>query len=374
VLTLSKARVYRLFQLAQQLLVLEPQIEEGGALLDPFQGVFGTTAICLFDASTGGFYTIGSSSTELEGQTREAYITEQDVDDRDAGITIRRLIAGGRITGAIAFKGLEDPQLTAGPLVSLAAAFHEQARLRHQSSEAAVAAEIEAFRSAIFDVLGDQFKNALTTILAATGGLREAGPLSAEQSDMASAVEDEASRMGSVISRLDRIAWLDDGEVRPRMDTTDLTALVAQAVEECSQSLPDRQIVFASSGVVFKVLADAELILLALSQLLDNACNYSGPGSGVLVTINARGGAVVVSVSAGGKPIPSQERHRIFERSHVGSRAPSFTAGSGPGLYVARKIVVAHGGTLDFDPERVATACVAFRLSLPRANGQPDES
>ncbi len=373
-LTLSKARLYRLFQLAQQLLVLEPQIETRSGMLDPFHGVFGTTAICLFDASTGGFYTIGSSSTEWEGQTREACIAGQDVDDRDAGITIRRLVAGGRITGAIAFKGLEDPQLTAEPLASLAAAFHERARLRRQASEAAVAAEIEAFRSAIFDVMGDEFKNALTTILAATGGLREAGPLRAEQSDMASVVEEEASRMGSVISRLDRIAWLDDGEVSPRMDSTDLTTLVAQAVEQCSQRSPDRKIVFASRGAVFKALADAELIRLALSQLLDNACRYSAPGSAVLVAIEAHGGAVVVSVSAEGNPIPPHERHRIFERSPIGSRAPSFTAGSGLGLYVARKIVVAHGGTLDFDPERIGTACVAFRLTLPRANGQPDGS
>jgi two-component system sensor histidine kinase KdpD len=374
VLTLSKARLNRLFQLAQQLLVLEPQVEEGSALLDPFQGVFGITAICLLDASTAGLYTIGSSAGELEDRIRRAYISAQDVDDRDAGIIIRRLVAGSRITGAIAFKGLEDPQLTAGPLVSLAAAFYQRARLRRQASEAAVAAEIEAFRSAVFDVLGDEFKNALTTILAATGGLREAGPLCAEQSDMARVVEEEASRLGSVISRLDRIAWLDDGEVSPRMDTTDLTALLAETLDQRSRRSPGRKIVFASRGTVFRALADAELIRLALSQLLDNVCQYSAPDSSILVGIDARGGAVVVSVSAEGNPIPSHERHRIFERSYIGSRAPSFAAGSSLGLYVARKIAVAHGGTLDFDPDRMETARVAFRLSLPRANGQADRN
>ena len=98
----------------------------------------------------------------------------------------------------------------------------------------------------------------LTTILAATGGLREAGPLLPEQSDMARVVEEEASRLGSVISRLDRIAWLDDGEVSPRMDTIDSIALVAQAIELRSQRSPDRQIAFAGRGADFKALADAE--------------------------------------------------------------------------------------------------------------------
>jgi hypothetical protein len=44
---------------------------------------------------------------------------------------------------------------------------------------------------------------------------------------------------------------------------------------------------------------------------------------------------------------------RIFERSYPGAWAPSLTAGLGPGLYVARKTAVAHGGTLDFDLERM---------------------
>jgi hypothetical protein len=35
-------------------------------------------------------------------------------------------------------------------------------RLRRKTNESEVAAEIEAFRSAIFDVLDDEFKNALT--------------------------------------------------------------------------------------------------------------------------------------------------------------------------------------------------------------------
>ena len=374
---LSKVRLYRLFQLAQQLLVLEPQAAEGHALVEPFLGVFGITAICLYDAKRDDASSVGDPSGELMGPTRASYPAGQDQNDTAAGLTIRCLITDGRTIGAIAFKGLEDPHVTAEPLVALAAALHQGIRLRREAAEAAIAPEADTFRSAIYEVLGGECKNALTTILAATGGLREAGPLRAEQLEMARMVEEEASRLGGLISRLDWIARLDQGQVSPRMDTTNLTSLVAQAVDQWSRILPDRHIAFASRDAEFTALADPELLRLALSQLLDNACKFSAPGAAVHVVIKVdiedREGAVVVTVASDGAPISPQEQSRIFERSYLGSQASNFAAGSGLGLYAARKIAAAHGGTLDLDPERMLTSCIAFRLSLPRASATSDE-
>jgi two-component system sensor histidine kinase KdpD len=367
---LSKVHLYRLFQLAQRLLVLEPQTAAGDALLEAFLGVFGITAVCLYTSETDGFSRAGDSGGELDGPTRATYTAGQDQDDTATGLTIRRLITDGRTTGAIAFQGLENPRVTAGPLVALAAALQEGMRFRRK---AALAPESDMFRSAIFDVLGSECKNALTTILAATGGLREAGPLRAEQLEMARMVEEEASRLGGLISRLDWIARLDQGEVSPRMDTTNLRSLVAQAVDQWSRVSPDRHIAFACPDVEFAALADPELLRLALGQLLDNACKFSVPGATVHVEIEARDGVVVVMVASEGNPIPPQEQGRIFERSYLGAQSSSFAAGSGLGLYAARKIAAAHGGTLDLDPEKMLTSCIAFRLSLPRAGAPSDE-
>jgi len=369
---LSKVRLSRLFQLARQLLALEPHGAEGTASLEPLVGVFGITAICLIDRITAGSYMIGAPSSYLEDQTRAAYITGQDLEDPAAQITIRRLLVGGRTIGAIGFQGLEDPHLTAGPLTSLVSALHERTRLRRMAIEAAVAIEIEAFRAAIFGVLGNESKSALTTILTAAGGLREAGPLRDDQLEMARIVEEEASRLGSVISRVERVARLDQEGDNPRMTATDLTTLVAQTCERFLQISPGRKIVLPSNGAVFKALADAELLCLAVSQLMNNACKYSDPNSAVQVELEERGGSVVVSVSSA-TPLSFRDDTRLGEGSAIGSRPLSFVDGAGLGLYVARKIAVAHGGTLEFDAERMETESVAFRLTLPRANGQPPE-
>jgi signal transduction histidine kinase len=364
---LSKVRLTRLLQLSQQLLVWEPQVTEGSSnLLEPFRGVFGIAGICLFDADKGVLYSTGSSGSELEGRTRAAYAAGRDEDDPDAGVTIRCLATSGRITGAIAFQGLENPRETAEPLTSLAAALCESTRLRQK-----VPAGLPTVSpSTLFDALGEELKNSLATILAATGGLREAGPLCVAQMEMARMVEEEAARLGTVVSCLDRISQLECKDARSRMDRTNLTALVAQTVEQYSRRSPDRRIDFASGGSVFKAFADAEFIRFALSQLLDHVCKYSVPGSAVQVNIEGRGGAVEVSVSGANDPISVQQRRSETEHS-----APRL-AGAGLGFSVAQKIAAAHGGILDFDRQRTRAEGIAFLLSLPRAadtNVRPNE-
>lgn len=364
---LSKIRLSGLFQLAQKLLVMEPHTEVDPTLLLPFQGVFGITAAGLYDASTDRIHALGCPDDELDSPLRAVYATGKGLDDPP--ISARRLETGTRLTGAIAFKGLENSPVTADPLAALAAALLEGTRLRREAAEISRTEQMNAFRAAIFDVLGSECKNALTTILAATGGLREAGPLRAEQLEMARMVEEEASRLGNLIWRLDWIARLDQGDVTPRLDTTNLTALVAQTLDQWSRIWPDRQIRLESGDAQFTILADPELLRLAINQLLDNACKFSAPTAAVHARIDPDlAGTMAIRVWSEGKPIPVSEREHLFERSHVVQGSSDFAAGSGLGLYAARKIALAHGGKLDLDPERMRANCVAFQLALPRGD------
>ncbi len=371
---LSKEQLAALFKLALQLLALEPQITELSDLIAPFEGVLGITALCVLDASTGRICTIGTVGGELKDQTHATYVAGSDQDDVSADVVIRRLVTRGRIVGAIALKGLQDSTVTAEPLILLAANVLDRARLLRISTEATVSMEIDAFRAANLDVLIGECRNSLATILAATGGLRELGPLLSEQLDMAILVEEEASRLGSVISRLDWTARLDRGEISPRLDTINLTALVAQAVDHRTEISPDRRIVFSSRETLSTTLADPELIRLVVNELLDYACGSAAPAATVYVEIETNAGTVTVRVFSEGDPVPFDQQQRIFERPHLGASAPNFIAGSGLGLYAARKIALAHSGTLELDADRMWTHRIAFRLSLPSSGGLWDES
>ncbi len=347
---LSKVRLHQLFQLARHLLVEEPHIADGNELLQPCKGMFGITAICLFDRGTETFYKTGSVSSDMESRARSACLDGKDADDPESGITVRCLRTGSRLTGAIAFRGLKDPEQTAEPLISLLSALYERTRLRRK--------------------LGDELKNGLTAILTAAGGMREAGPLSTIQLEMARMVEEEASRLGTLISWVERIGRLDQGEVHPRVDTADLTALVVEATEKVARHAPGQHILFDSAGETFRVLADAELILAALEQLLDYVCKHAARDSPVQIEIAPRSASVAVSVSTAVDPHLSVDREQAFGRPHRGTRVRGSSAEPLASLYQTREIAVAHGGTLDVDPEHSRPGRLAFVLSLPRANGQ----
>jgi two-component system sensor histidine kinase KdpD len=368
---LQKDRIDRLYHLAQHLLALEPENAVGERLLQPFAGVFGTHAVCIYDADSGELHTLGRSRSQLPERTRAAYTQQKDADDRASQVSVRVLRVGGKITGAMGFEGLEDPEITAGPLISLAAATQERTRAFRRASESAAAAQTEVYRSAILDALAHEFKTPLATILAAAGGIREIGSLGAEQLEMTETVEIEATRLGNLTSRLLQVARLDREEIRPQLEITDIAAVVADIVEQYKRLPNDRRIASSQKEGPVEALADPELLRLALNQLLDNACKYSLPGSEITVAMEAQGGMIYVRVANSGSSIPQSEQHRIFERFYRGSDARRFTSGSGLGLYVARKIALAHGGQLDLDIERLNEG-VTFYLALPQAKSESE--
>jgi len=368
---LQRKAMTRLYELALQLLTLEPGTAVGPNLLLPFRSQFDLRSACLFDAETAGLYVVGDSRADLAEKTRCAYMEGRNFEDLSSGLAVRILQAGSRTTGAIGFEGLRDCQVTAGPLAALATVMLEQSRAFRRASHAAAMAETEMFRGVVLDALAHEFKTPLTTILAAAGGLHQAGPLRPEQRQLAEAVESEASRLEHLTTRLLRLARLDREEVRPQMELINVADILKALVDQYSRRWPDRRL--SLSGITgVTTLGDAELLRLGLGQLLDNACKYSRPDSDIRVSIESPGESIAVKVWSDGSPIPSNERARIFDRFFRGADGQRQAPGSGLGLYVARKIALAHGGNLQLDGPAGVNGGTGFRFTIPLSNSEFD--
>jgi two-component system sensor histidine kinase KdpD len=362
---LQKDRLDRLYRLSQQLLALDPEEASGRPFLEPFHQLFGVTALCVIDADTAELHVVGDSQFGLAAKTRGAYILGEESNDPDSPVFVRCLRVRGKVTGAIGFEGLKDAAETSGSLAALTTTFVERTKAFRKASVAAAAAQTAVYRSALLDALAHEFKTPLATILAAAGGLREAGPLASAQEEMADTVENEAARLGSLTSRLLRTARLDSEEIKPRMELIDLTSLIGHIATQHSARFPERPIVLSNPHEAVEVQADPALLRLTLNQLVENACKYSKPGSTVTIAIQREAGSVAVKVSNNGSSIPSDEKNRIFERFYRGAEAKRSTSGSGLGLFVARKIALAHGGDLGLETRDAENDRITFCLKIP---------
>ena len=119
------------------------------------------------------------------------------------------------------------------------------------------------------------------------------------------------------------------------------------------------------------VLADADAMVTAVVNLLDNAYKYSGDEKQITLTAGAENGSVVFSVKDNGIGLSPRDTRRIFKRFYqVDQRLSRSGGGCGLGLSIVKFIVTAHHGTVlvESEPGRGSM----FTISLPGVEVRPE--
>jgi signal transduction histidine kinase len=118
------------------------------------------------------------------------------------------------------------------------------------------------------------------------------------------------------------------------------------------------------------IQGDETRLRQVLDNLIGNAIKYSPSGGEIAVEGAFDDESVRVSVSDQGIGLSAEEQARLFERFYrVDSTLSRKTQGTGLGLYLARAIVEAHGGTIrvESEPGHGST----FTFTIPRQQPPP---
>jgi two-component system sensor histidine kinase KdpD len=359
----------RLYETARRILLIDSYSETGDLIATLIRREFDLSGVFLFDAQPTAVYRSGESPRpdrdSFIGGLRNTYYADADTYSAEELTWFCALRLGMRPVGALALCGTSMSELNARALASLCAIALERARALDRLCHAEAAREAETLRTAVLDSLAHKFKTPLTVIRTAVAGVPAAGALSTLQTDLLSLIDQEARTLNDLAHRLVGGQELETREFQGQAEPLLLSHLVRTTIEELDRPDDRRRFRLGVPEHEPPVIADRELILTALAQLVDNALKYSVPDSGVDVVLVVNDAGVVLTVRSQGLVVAPGDRERIFDRFYRSDEARCAAPGTGLGLSIVRTIASDHQGHVWAEGE--PGYGTRFSLALPLA-------
>ncbi len=357
----------RLYEFSQQLLVAPNVVELVAAIPGKLMNVFALRNVALFLQSRNHTY---RSDPAFFANDRELRVAAQvqDHSTREGNITFVPIRLGMRPIGAFAIAGTGVSRETLDAVGGLIAIAVERARAVETLSRSEAGRESERLRNAILDSVTHQLRTPLTSITMAISSLRTDSDLSAEaRYEMMAIIEEEAHRLNLLISQAVEMAELDTDDVKLELAETDIAALLPAALAEgkINQALHPVEIHVAPA--LPKVQLDRARIVKVLLHLIENAANYSPPGTPIILSAEAAGRCIMVSVADRGPGIDDLERMMIFDKFYRGESQRFRVQGTGMGLAIAKAIVEAHHGAISVTSQLGQGSVFSFTLPVSAA-------
>lgn len=219
-------------------------------------------------------------------------------------------------------------------------------------------------RDTFLAILGHDLRSPLATMAMAGAYLSRPGVGTDATVLMGNRVKRSAATMMTMISDLLEYARTQLGGMLPlNPQLADVREICLAAVADAQAAHPDCAFELETRGELLDDFDGARLQQV-FSNLLNNAAQYRSKDDPVTILAKGEPEAIVVKVKNSGPVIPTEALQKIFDpmiQLH-GEGRPSTNLGLG--LFIAREITVAHGGTIDVDSGPSGTV---FTVRLPRA-------
>jgi len=158
----------------------------------------------------------------------------------------------------------------------------------------------------------------------------------------------EAKRLTDLVQEIINLSRLQDGDPLKNAQPYSMVDLINQAIDESRLTAEKRKITLAFLPTTDHfVLGDRSQLEMAVSNLIENAINYSPDSTKVAIVLICKDELVEISVTDQGIGIPEKEIERIFERFYRVDPARSrATGGTGLGLSIVKHVATNHGGDI----------------------------
>ncbi|RYD77704.1 MAG: two-component sensor histidine kinase, partial [Sphingobacteriales bacterium] len=129
-------------------------------------------------------------------------------------------------------------------------------------------------------------------------------------------------------------------------DEINFSLLTVSCVNDFTIRFPQRIIMKEIADDVI-VTGDPMLLQIVVNNLLENALKYSPKEAPVKIVLQQKDAVVELHVADNGPGITEADKKKVFEKFHrLGNEATKRAKGTGLGLYLCKKIVIRHEGSI----------------------------
>jgi signal transduction histidine kinase len=210
-------------------------------------------------------------------------------------------------------------------------------------------ARLSQLRADFVSLVSHELRSPMAAVIGAARTLQDRWRMltAAQRESFLALIGDETSRLAALVADVLDTSRIEAGTFSYRFDEVDLGRLVDEAVESAVLAQQDVRVVASVHGRLPAIRGDRARLRQVLGNLIDNAVKYSPEGGEVRVSAAAVNAAVRIAVRDDGPGIPRDQQRRIFEKFGRVDVPGASKPGTGLGLFIARSIAEAHGGSLD---------------------------
>jgi two-component system sensor histidine kinase KdpD len=362
--------VERLYTLSQEMMLQE---DAAGLIRDlprMIERIFALDGVVLYICDRDQLY---SSTSELpmsiQASLRAMTESHNPAQTVPGGFLAMTLMLGLRPVGALGLRPAVLSHEVATAVSAQVAIALTRAMAIEASTRMEAAREGERLRTALIDSLTHELRTPLTSIRAAATTLIEGEGLDdASRLDLATIVDEEASRLDALIGEAVEMAEIDAKVVKVRPVAQRPRTLLDQAVAESQAALARHRVIIDAEEPDKPAWFDAHLLGRVFRHLLENAARYSPSGSRITLRARRTSGRLEFFVEDNGPGIDSVDLPLIFEKFYRGREGAASRKGSGMGLAIVRALLIAHGGAIEASSTRKEGTSFRFWVPLVEEN------
>lgn len=205
----------------------------------------------------------------------------------------------------------------------------------------------------------------------------DAGKITAMQRKLLGEAYTSSERMVHLIGDFLNVSRLQTGKFMLEQRQIDMSKIIGEEVDSLQTTAKAHGLAleFRSPSYFPLLYIDESKIRQVLMNFIDNAIYYSEEGTTITVKLAIEDGYVTLQVHDTGIGVPKGEQAHLFTKFFRATNARKQRPdGTGVGLFLAKKVVIAHGGTMLFESVEGEGSTFGFRLPIKKLSAAPAEN